>query len=149
MSISTIKIDFTKLNESETKEVLSRIQEYENTCETELRAIENTTIVSNVLQTVAAGAVGAFTFSVIDNALKNDNMSTLEKTILLTGGAIEIALCTAMVSNNISRTAKVITDRKKRIARTNILNADTKAEISIGKILLKKQEEEDTKNKKK
>ena len=150
MSLSTVKIDFTKLNESETKEVLSHIQEYENTCEAAIRTIENTNIASNVLQTVAAGAAGALSFSIIDNILKNnDALSTLEKTLLFTGGAIELVLCTAIMFDNIDRTAKVISNRKKRIARANILNADTKAELGIGKILLKKQEEENTKNKKK
>ena len=149
MSISTIKIDFTSLNESETKEVLSYIKEYEDTCEKEIRAMENTAIVSNTVRTVAAGAVGAFALSAIDKAIKNENASRLEKSILITAGLIEMGLCTVMTIDNIGKVTKVLVDRKKRTARTNILNADTKAELGISKILLKKQEEENVKNKKK
>lgn len=150
MSLSTIKIDFTKLNESETKEVLTHIQEYENTCEKELRGIENATIASNVLQTVATGAAGALTLSIVDKAIKNDDMSKLEKTIFITAGLIEFGLCTIVSMDNIGRISKVLMERKKRVARTNILNADTKAELGVSKVLLKKQQEEETiKNKKK
>ena len=148
MSISTIKIDFTKLNESETKEVLSYIQEYENTCEAEIKSVENTAIAHNVLQSVSIGAMGVLTFSVVDKLLKNENVSALGKTIFMAAGALEIGLCTAVICDNIIKTAKIFEERKKRKARTNILNADIKAELSINKILLKNQEE-DTKNKKK
>lgn len=151
MSMSTIKIDFTKLNESETKEVLSRIQEYENTCEKEIRGIENATIASNVLQTAVAGAAGALTLSIVDKAIKDDNMSRLEKTIFITAGLIEFGLCTIVSMDNVSNISKVLTDRKKRNARTSISNADTKAELGIVKVLLKNQKEEleNNKNKKK
>lgn len=153
MSMSTIKIDFTKLNESETKEVLSRIQEYENTCEKELRGIENATIASNVLQTTVVGAAGALTLSIVDKAIKDDNMSRLEKILFVTAGLVEIGLCTIIAMDNISNISKVLTDRKKRNARTNISNADTKAELDIVKVLLKNQKEElantNNKNKKK
>jgi hypothetical protein len=144
MSLSTVKIDFTKLNESETKEVLSRIQEYENTCEKELRGIENATIASNVLQTAVTGAAGALTLSIVDKAIKDDNMSKLEKTLFVTAGLVEIGLCTIIAMDNISNISKVLMERKKRTARTNILNADTKAELSINRVMLKKQEEEST-----
>ena len=151
MSISTIKIDFSKLNEGEQKEVLSHIQEYENTCEKELRTIENATIVSNVLQTAATGAAGAFTLSIVDKAIKSDDMSKLEKTIFITAGLLEVGLCTIVAMDNIGRISKVLMERKKRNARTNISNADTKAELGIVKVLLKNQKEElaNNKNKKK
>lgn len=148
MSTSTLKIDFTKLSESETREVLSHIQEYENTCEREIRAIENTTIASNVLRSVAAGAVGAFSLSILDKVVNDNDVPPLEKTILTVAGAVETCLCSILIVDGISKSAKVLIDRKKRNARTKILNADTKAELGIGKILIKKQEE-NAKNKKK
>jgi uncharacterized membrane protein len=97
-----------------------------------------------VLQTAVTGAAGALTLSIVDKAIKDDNMSKLEKTLFVTAGLVEIGLCTIIAMDNISNISKVLTDRKKRNARTNIANADTKAELGIVKVLLKKQEEEST-----